>query len=90
MRIGHAQVYCLELSEDVNRVLFAVASPAAAAKTSAALAQRLEEPLKKVVLRGADDDTTEDVVALLENLHLMPGGYCGSTGAGDLAQLALD
>lgn len=84
------QVYSLELSEDVNRVLFAVASPVVAAKTSAPLAQRLAEPLKKIVLRGADDGTTEDVVTLLEDLNLMPGGTSDGTGAGDLAQLAID
>lgn len=70
------QVLSLEVSEDVNRVLFGLAPPAvsgapnSAWKSSTALAAHLATPLRQTVLRNCSDDTAADISDMLGDLKI--------------------
>lgn len=66
----------MEVSADVNKVLFALAPPAAcgapgpAWKSSTALAAHLATPLRQTVLRNSSDNTAADIAEMLGDIKI--------------------
>jgi hypothetical protein len=69
-------VISLDVSEDVNRVLFAKSPQlssdlsGSAWKNSSAMAADLVTPLQQIVLKDCHDDTSTDIVDLLGDLKI--------------------